>query len=517
MNETESLLQQAIQARIKGYNIIPLRGGEIGNDNYKRPAVAWDKYQNDLSTITEIRSWYEENPSLQFGIVTGPISKLFVVDLDNAEAEKWFFERESGVTLASSACVKTRKGWHIYFRWTDELNEKVTTKVRISEGVDIRGEGGYVVAWNLRNLGDISKLPPVPAWLRDLLPSREGKRSLEAKRSLTVNRDWLAEAFASLKIGDRNDTFTRIAGSLRSRGYSANAIFEFLKGKAQEVGFPLSELGIICNSVSRYEPRANGSVGESNKFSEFVAKQERVEWISEEIIAKESIIFMAGLPGTSKTWATMDLALECAREHGLWLGKFPVKQCKVLYIEQERSPKETRRRLKALAAAKDIPPKVLDENLMIKCGTSIRIDLMSSYNAFHRELADFRPDLVIVDSFKTFTTKDITSNVDMQAVMEQVKALRAEFGCTFIFVYHENKMAYQRGEDEKKKEVTAEYLAGAAVLSEVPEIIFIVEGRGSKESMFYQVKNNLGEIIAPFATSITNETLDRSKIVVKVI
>lgn len=519
MQETTDLLQQAIQARIKGYNLIPLRGGDVNDENFKRPAVSWDQYKSNLSTITEIRQWHEQNPDLRYGIVTGPVSKLFVVDLDTAEGEKWFFEHEPSITKLSSACVKTRKGWHVYFRWSDELNEKVTTKVRIAEGVDIRGEGGYVVAWNVRQLVDIGKLPQVPRWILDLLPGRKTGGNLEGKRVLT--HDWMAEAFANLKVGNRNDTFTRIAGSLRNRGYSANALFEILKGKAESVGFGLDELRTICDSVGRYEPSSgassdNGDIGESKTLSEILASRKPTEWIIQDIVPAEAIVFVAGLEGTGKSWLTADLAIEAARDHGLWLGRFPVKKSRVLYIEQERSVNETARRMAALISHKEISPSLLNDTLRLKLKAGLHVDRDNAYNAFHRELSEYRPELVIVDSFGTFTSLDPNNTSEMQHMMERIKALRSEFKCTFMFVYHENKGAYERARD-KKMAVTHEFLAGSSALARAAETIFIVEGKGGKESMVHQTKNNPGELCAPISFTYQNATPDRQKIVVKVI
>lgn len=495
---------------MQGYNVIPLKGGEPGNENFKRPAILWEKYQRELSTIADIRRWYEENPSLVFGIVTGPVSQLFVVDLDSEESAAAFFALNGN---AECVKIRTRKGWHVYYRWADALSNKVTTRVRLKDKLDIRGEGGYVVAWDLEALPELNKLPAVPQWILDLLPNRG-----ESKGTVKLNRDWLADAFANLKEGNRNDTFTRIAGSFRARGYSATGIYGVLLPWAEKVGFPPEELRTICQSVGRYAPtiRDGADIGDSKTLTELLRNRPPVEWLIDDLIPKQGLVFFAGLEGSGKSWLTADLAIEAARDAGLWLGRFPVKQCKVLYIEQERSEGETLRRFAALSAQKELPLQKLDDTLKLKLKAGLYIENDDCFQALRKELGEYRPDLVIVDSFGTFTTKDTNSGMDMVMVTERLKELRNEFKCTFVFVYHEGKGAWEAAKD-RETGVTHQFMAGSAVLARAAETIFIVRHKGGKESMCHQTKNNPGEIGAPFLYTYVNVTPDKSKIEVKVL
>src|SRR6267142_1919683 len=59
-----------------------------------------------------------------------------------------------------------------------------------------------------------------------------------------------------------------------------------------------------------------------------------------------------------------------------------------------------------------------------------------------------RPDLVVVNSFATFHTLPENDRTEIQKVLERIKELRNEIGCTFVFLNHESKNAYPNGEPQ---------------------------------------------------------------------
>lgn len=237
----ELYLDQAIQARINGYSIIPLRGGDITSEDFKKPSTSWEKYQKEFATITDIRKWREDTPNGMFGIVTGKLSKLFVLDIDSEEAFVKIKDKLTGCLI-----IKTNKGYHIYFKWIPELDNKVTTKVSVLPNIDFRGEGGYVVGWDLTTLVPSAQLSIPPKWLSDLLPTK-GEIRKELK-----DENWVVEALKSLQLGNRNQTFTSIAGRMWRKGLTKDEIRSFLTPYANQVNFTVYELETILNSIQKY-------------------------------------------------------------------------------------------------------------------------------------------------------------------------------------------------------------------------------------------------------------------------
>jgi Bifunctional DNA primase/polymerase, N-terminal len=84
-----------------------------------------------------ICGWWRHEPKANIGIVTG--GGHFVLDLDDAEAVSWFGRHGAPKTLT----VRTARGFHVFFACDAKVP---SSTARIAPGVDVRGDGGYVVA-----------------------------------------------------------------------------------------------------------------------------------------------------------------------------------------------------------------------------------------------------------------------------------------------------------------------------------------------------------------------------------
>ena len=97
----------------------------------------------DATTDLEIiKAWWHERPDCNIAIATGAASGIFVLDVDGAELELHCLETKYG-GLPATVEVVTPRGRHIYFKMPDVPVRNSAGK--IAEGVDVRGEGGYVL------------------------------------------------------------------------------------------------------------------------------------------------------------------------------------------------------------------------------------------------------------------------------------------------------------------------------------------------------------------------------------
>lgn len=111
-----------------GYSVIP-----VSKD--KKPLIKWGKYQTEVPSKNEVLSWVKQFPDMQLGIVTGAISDIVVIDVEEGGDYKQF---------PKTTMVKTGgNGYHLYYKHPET---PVKNGVRVIELVDIRGDGGYVMA-----------------------------------------------------------------------------------------------------------------------------------------------------------------------------------------------------------------------------------------------------------------------------------------------------------------------------------------------------------------------------------
>ena len=127
------------------WSVIPLHPRE------KRPALkSWRAYQNTHASFAEVERWAVRGNNA--GIVTGAISGLLVLDLDNAAA----IAEVEVMGLPETVTVSTAKGRHHYFA---HPGGTVKNRAGILPGIDIRGDGGFVVA-----PGSIQPTPLFQSW-----------------------------------------------------------------------------------------------------------------------------------------------------------------------------------------------------------------------------------------------------------------------------------------------------------------------------------------------------------------
>lgn len=163
----KSTLNEALELLDRGWAVIPILA------ETKRPAVKWGHYCDTLTLPTEdeVTEWFERWPEASIAVITGPLSGLVIVDCDNetalAEATRLGMTR-------TPIKVRTRKGWHFYFKFPDG-DEWIKNRVGGDgndvdwprcDGLDLRGSKGYAVAppsknytWEMSVGADFDELP----------------------------------------------------------------------------------------------------------------------------------------------------------------------------------------------------------------------------------------------------------------------------------------------------------------------------------------------------------------------
>lgn len=72
-------LDAALNYLKKGFSLIPV------NPANKKPFTKWEEFQKHRPTSDEISLWWKDHPKAMVGIVTGKLSGLCVVDIDEPE------------------------------------------------------------------------------------------------------------------------------------------------------------------------------------------------------------------------------------------------------------------------------------------------------------------------------------------------------------------------------------------------------------------------------------------------
>jgi hypothetical protein len=137
----ESLYFAAKHYNLLGFSVIPVNGA-CDPARPKLPPIKWGRYQHIRSDEAELADWFLDRQYGGLGIVCGRVSRLVVLDFDDGQHASEF--RRFAPDLADTFEVRSggRGLPHFYWRVPDEM----IVSSRSFGGVDLRGEGSYVVA-----------------------------------------------------------------------------------------------------------------------------------------------------------------------------------------------------------------------------------------------------------------------------------------------------------------------------------------------------------------------------------
>lgn len=207
----------------------------------------------------QVRQWWGMWPHANIGVATGAKSGFFVLDIDKdhggPESVKALTEKH-GLFPERIFQRTGGGGWHVLFKHPGIRIGNIQSSDRLGRGIDVRGDGGYIVAApSLHASGrqyawgtPFDKLPDAPHWLIEALRRPETSQPTPHYSSV-----------ADIPEGQRNNLLTSIAGAMRRRGLSEGAICAALKVEnLQRCVPPLPEADIekIARSIARYSPEA---------------------------------------------------------------------------------------------------------------------------------------------------------------------------------------------------------------------------------------------------------------------
>ena len=166
-----SLCARALEFAQRGWRVFPLL------PDSKKPHAGSAGFHDATDDADTIRAAWQTCPQSNVGIATGKPSNVFVLDVDcdpegkiDGMAELKRLEKKHGPLPQTFTVLTPRGGRHLFFQMPDALPIKSRTDV-LARGLDVRGDGGYVVGPGSR-LGDksykvLNATPPAmpPPWL----------------------------------------------------------------------------------------------------------------------------------------------------------------------------------------------------------------------------------------------------------------------------------------------------------------------------------------------------------------
>ena len=210
-------------------------------------------------SVGAIKAWWKKWPDASVGIATGSMSQLVVIDEDYDEdrgldgirsVEDW--QRSHGALPETLMAITGRGGYHLYYHYT---GTDIKNRAGLLDGVDVRGEGGYVIA-------PPSIHPNGTEYQWEFAPEEYKLAELDdtVLALLAADKDTEEEeAFKlpdNIQSGNRNDTLYRLACSLQAQGLpdsSITATVQDVNATKCNPPLPAKEVDVLISSALKYK------------------------------------------------------------------------------------------------------------------------------------------------------------------------------------------------------------------------------------------------------------------------
>ena len=243
------MLEAALEYEDAGYAVIPISPGKK-----HPPLVEWKQYQQYRPTREQVRQWWTTYPNANIAILTGAVSNLSVVDFDGEQGQESFLKYLQQ-SLPASRIHATPRGRHLFLKFHPEL----TTGAGFLPGVDVRSEGGYVIAppsvvdgnhYTVFRDREVAELSFVPPALTGRQPTN-GTATQDPVESLS----WVSDALLNgVDISGRNQMAARLIGYFTSKDIPIDIVAAIMDNFAERCRPPMNrhELQRTIESVTRY-------------------------------------------------------------------------------------------------------------------------------------------------------------------------------------------------------------------------------------------------------------------------
>jgi len=221
-----------------------------------------------------ITSWFLNRPNANISIVTGKESGIFVLDVDGETGEQTLIKLQEryGPLPDTPMFITGSNGVHYIFRYPPS---GAPTRCRIVDGIDIRGEGGQIIAPPSKNIkGDYGihayhapqgfedldgvqrtvPVAPAPSWLLSMISSVSSHiNMIPAKERFDIRA-----ALNGVSQGQRDTMIFRLAAKMRDEDIPIEIALDWIKKAAANCNppfpIPIAEQKVI-RAYKKYVPR----------------------------------------------------------------------------------------------------------------------------------------------------------------------------------------------------------------------------------------------------------------------
>lgn len=447
----------------------------------------------DASTDPSIiEGWWNKYPNANIGITTGRKSNgLFAIDLD-VDEEKGIngytvlsdWEKANGPLPETAQSITGRGGYHLLYR--DCTNIK--NAVGIYDGVDIRGEGGYIVAppsvhpngneyvWE-HDLEEFLIADANDAVFNFILPPRK-----QEKEQFNGSGDILQ--------GSRTSSLIKAIASMKGKSFPNSAIEAAIREmNATQCNPPLTDKELerevlpAIHNLKNGDPKYSVMKNDMSKAhsTELISMndipEEEMEWLIPDFIPKGVINLLAGDGGVGKTttWcnvlASVSSGRPCFFEENSLFGEIEREPKKVIFFSSEDDPRYSLKKRLRLNGAN------MENVLTVPISDERFKDIKFNSEFLEKLIIEHEPALIVFDPLQSFIPSDVNMGYrnNMRAMLNPMIGYGEKYGVTTLIMVHTNKRENAHGRNR---------ISDSSDIWDIARNVFIL-GRTEEENVRY--------------------------------
>ena len=259
------MIDAALSLSSSGIPIFPVKPD-------KKPYIKF--WQDEASTDPlMVKTWWRQWPEANVAMPTGEKSGFVAVDVDvknGVDGYESLSSIEAMFGAQGTRRVETPSGGvHLIY----SCNQEVKNRIGILDGIDVRGDGGYIVAQGSVIGGSAYKV------IHDVPPE---EMTLEMVIWINDTQNTKSPSKMGVAKGERNNKIFNLASSYRGQDLDIASALEACKGTARSCIPPLGEAEVIAtveNVYRAYQPNAiKVTVNDVRQCRDRSEREANVEW-----------------------------------------------------------------------------------------------------------------------------------------------------------------------------------------------------------------------------------------------
>lgn len=472
-----------------------------------------NKWQSQAFTEEALKSYWDECKDYNIGLVTGTRTNLVALDVDAKSGgyeSLHTLEEKHGILPHTTTASTGGGGKHYLFQYPKGI--LIPTKGNILSGLDVRGEGGQIIAppsWHdsgKRRYSwvagctpkDISPVP-MPDWLIALLEQQEAVWEGAANAHEETSGEYYTQ--------NRNSNLFALGRRLRViKDFTEDELRQMLhlfnKSKCRP---PLADEEverIIVNVLRKGGSQVVIPKGQSGqepgtirvfKPSDIWAQRDKkIDYLVPNLLGRKEVCILAAPTEAGKSIIAQSLALSVAAGKPAWGRGEACPQGRVMYCTEEIADNTFLDRFQRLAKGLGIEQQDVESTLLLVPQQNLSLALTKPENidALILKAQEFKPDLVILDTLVSYLGAPDKDADIIRAWFSAVPiAIRNQTGAAVIVQHHVRKQTRkQDGETLRYSDMSDQELQdeirGSGDLAGVVERLFFIWKKSEEATDF---------------------------------